>query len=328
MAFYQHHSLVEEYERCARVVMLPAYLPMKLSIARGNHPLNVLALPVQKLLNLIGALQFSTARVVAVFLIRPHLIHLNNCVVTGAEWPLVAWLCKAPTVVHQRGHAPPPWYTHFFDRVICISRDVQAALERDDPWMAKRIVQVHNGIDLQAYQALSLERSPQEVRDEFGLREGELLIAMVGNVHEWKGQEVLLRALPLLPPSLRWRCLFVGGVPTNADNQAYYARLLELQREYRLEDRTSFVGYRSDVSAIVRACDVLVHTSITPEPMGRVVLEGMTLRRPTIATDHGGPTEIIEHGISGFLVEPGNPQALADCMAEVLESPSLRSPHR
>jgi O-antigen/teichoic acid export membrane protein/glycosyltransferase involved in cell wall biosynthesis len=325
VAFYEHHSLVSEYERCARVVMLPAYRPMKLSIADDGHRLNVLVLPLQKLLNLIGAVQFCIARILAVLAIRPHLIHLNNCVLTGSEWPLMAWLCRIPTVVHQRGHAPPPWYTRLFDRVICISRDVQAALERDDPRMANRIVQIHNGIDLAAYQAMSERRTAAEVRAEFGLGEGELLIAMVGNVHEWKGQEVLLRALPLLPPSVRWRCLFVGGVPTNPENQTYYARLLDLRREFGLEDRTSFVGYRSDVSAIVGASDVLVHTSITPEPMGRVILEGMTLGRPTIATNHGGPTEIIEHEISGFLVEPGNPHALADCLSEVLTSPSLRA---
>lgn len=324
VAFYQHNALIEEYERYARVVILPAYLPIKLSIAPG-HPLNALALPVQKLLNLIGSLQFGAARLVAVFAIRPHLIHLNNCVLTGAEWPIAAWLCKAPTVVHQRGHAPPPWYTRFFDRVICISRDVQAALERDDPSMARRIVQIHNGIDLQGFQAQSQLRTAEDVRSEFGLRDDELLIAMVGNVHEWKGQEVLLRALPLLPSSLRWRCLFIGAVPTSEENQAYYARLLELQRQFGLEDRTSFAGYRSDVSAIVGASDVLVHTSIAPEPLGRVILEGMALGKPTIATNHGGPTEIIEDRISGFLVEPGNPEALARCMLEVMGSSSLRA---
>jgi len=325
VAFYERHSLIGEYERCARVVMLPAHVPMKLSIGGGRHPLNALARPIQKMVNLIGAVQFGVARLIAVVAIRPHLIHLNNCVLTGADWPLAGWLCRAPIVVHQRGHAPPPWYTHFFDRQICISRDVQAALERADPWMNSRVVQIHNGIDLDAYQALAQQRSADEVRAEFGLRDGELLIAMVGNVHEWKGQEILLRALPLLPPSLRWRCLFVGGVPTNAENQAYYARLLTLLRESGLEDRASFIGFRSDVSAIVAASDVLVHTSITPEPMGRVILEGMTLGKPTIATNHGGPTEIIEHEISGFLVEPGDPRALADCMSKILCSPSLRA---
>jgi glycosyltransferase involved in cell wall biosynthesis len=323
VAFYQDNALTEEYERYARVVILPAYVPVNLSIAPG-HPLNVFALPVQKLLNLIGSVQIALARLLVVFAIRPHLIHLNNCVLTGAEWPLAAWLCRAPTVVHQRGHAPPPWYTRFFDRVICISRDVQATLERDDPSLANRIVQIHNGIDLQAFQAQSQQRSAGEVRCEFGLRDEELLIAMVGNVHEWKGQEVLLRALPLLPSSMRWRCLFIGAVPTSEQNQAYYARLLALQREFGLEDRTAFVGYRSDVSAIVGASDVLVHTSIAPEPLGRVILEGMTLGKATIATNHGGPTEIIEHGISGFLVEPGNPEALARCMSEVMSSSSLR----
>jgi glycosyltransferase involved in cell wall biosynthesis len=51
----------------------------------------------------------------------------------------------------------------------------------------------------------------------------------------------------------------------------------------------------------------------------------MTLGKATIATNHGGPTEIIEHGISGFLVEPRNPQALAECMSEVMGSSSLRA---
>src|SRR6185503_5141058 len=58
VAFYQQHSLIDEYERCARVVMLPAYVPIRLSIAHGRHPVNALVRPLQKLLNLIGAMRF------------------------------------------------------------------------------------------------------------------------------------------------------------------------------------------------------------------------------------------------------------------------------
>jgi glycosyltransferase involved in cell wall biosynthesis len=86
----------------------------------------------------------------------------------------------------------------------------------------------------------------------------------------------------------------------------------------------TFTGYRSDVGAIVNALDVLVHTSITPEPLGRVILEGMALEKPVVATRHGGPLEIIESGRSGFLIPPDDPDALAASIMQLLESPELR----
>jgi len=62
----------------------------------------------------------------------------------------------------------------------------------------------------------------------------------------------------------------------------------------------------------------LVHTSVFPDPLGRVILEGMIFRKPVIATNHGRPVETIEDGVSGFLVETGNPMALAEKISFLL----------
>ena len=67
----------------------------------------------------------------------------------------------------------------------------------------------------------------------------------------------------------------------------------------------------NDIPDLINGMDILVHSSIDPEPFGRVILEGMALKKPVIATAHGGPLEIIRSGESGVLVPPGDPAALA-----------------
>ena len=68
---------------------------------------------------------------------------------------------------------------------------------------------------------------------------------------------------------------------------------------------------------------ILVHTSVLPEPFGRVILEGMILRKPVIATNQGGPLEIIENGISGILIPPEDPKSLADNISFLFENKNI-----
>ena len=75
----------------------------------------------------------------------------------------------------------------------------------------------------------------------------------------------------------------------------------------------------------MQLCDVVVHTSTAPEPFGRVIVEAMLARRPVIASDAGGAAEIIEHGHSGLLIRPGEPQALAEAVGALLQDPHLAS---
>jgi glycosyltransferase involved in cell wall biosynthesis len=73
-------------------------------------------------------------------------------------------------------------------------------------------------------------------------------------------------------------------------------------------------GFREDVPVLMHACDVIVHTSTAPEPFGRVIVEGMLAGRPVIATNIGGPAEVLNHGETGYLVPPDDAQILADVL--------------
>ena len=329
VAFYQRNELIPEFERYAKVVVLPAPEPIRIrrgANARVSDPIGLAALGVQKLINGVRGATAAVARVFQVVAsIRPDLIHLNNCVLVGRDWLLAARATGAWCVVHQRGFATPTGSVRGFDKVICISRDVHESLAREVPELAARAIQIYNGIDVAAYTREARAKDPAAIRREFNVAPDDVLIGLVGNLQKWKGQDVLLDALPKLRSTARWRALLIGAAPVDVEGQAYHRRLLDQLQTLRLQDRVTFTGYRSDVSSIVNALDVLVHTSVTPEPMGRVILEGMALGKPVIATDHGGPREIIEQGRSGFLVAPGDPQALADLLDRVIVSPDVRA---
>jgi glycosyltransferase involved in cell wall biosynthesis len=84
------------------------------------------------------------------------------------------------------------------------------------------------------------------------------------------------------------------------------------------------LGFRDDVAALMTAMDVIVHTSTSPEPFGRVVVEGMLARRPVVASATGGVVEIIEDGVTGLLVTPDQPEQLAQALGRLQASAALR----
>src|ERR1700687_4378890 len=117
--------------------------------------------------------------------------------------------------------------------------------------------------------------------------------------------------------------VFVGAPLFGED--AYEAELRAFVEDNGLADRVHFLGFQNDVAACMKAVDVVAHTSITPEPFGRVVVEGMLSKRPVVAARAGGVVEIVDDGVSGMLCEPGDARALADTLADLRADAALRA---
>ncbi|TDV39101.1 glycosyltransferase involved in cell wall biosynthesis [Paraburkholderia caballeronis] len=195
------------------------------------------------------------------------------------------------------------------------SASVFAALTNFD---AKRIDVVHNGVDEAPFDALN-GVSQAQLRERIGLPRDVFLVGAFSRLARWKGQHVLLEAL------LKERdvhAVFVGAPLFGED--AYDAELRAFVAAHGLADRVHFLGFRHDIAACMRAVDVVAHTSITPEPFGRVVVEGMLARRPVVASRDGGVTEIVEHGANGLLCKPGDADELAATIAALRADPALR----
>jgi glycosyltransferase involved in cell wall biosynthesis len=328
VAFYEPNALLDAFRQHARVVLLLAPLPWRIARADGATRVDliaVMALLVRKVANLLRAFYAALSRTVQVVRIRPHVIHVNNHVSPGFEWVVAARICGAKLIAHQRGHVPPSWYSTQIDRVVCVSRTVQEALACWQPRLVPSVVHIYDAIDADFVRSQACLTAAAELRRQFGIGPDGVLFGVVGNIKTWKGQDVLIRALPLLPRSIPWKCLVIGSVSATSPSSVAYGRMLEnLVRDLGLTDRVVFTGYRSDVPALVSALDILVHTSVLPEPFGLVILEGMALAKPVVCSAHGGPVEIVEDGVSGFLVPPGDPEALAARLTMLLASREIR----
>jgi glycosyltransferase involved in cell wall biosynthesis len=202
---------------------------------------------------------------------------------------------------------------HFADRVIANSQASADALIAQGGQPGKVRV-VHNGIASEPFDRVT-PADVAAVRSELGLGDADV-VGVFGRLSEWKGQHVALEAVAALPAV---HLLLVGDALFG--EEAYAARLHAQARSLGIADRVHFLGFRADVPRLMRLVRVVLHTSIAPEPFGRVIVEGMLARRPVVATRAGGVEEIVRQGQTGVLVPPSDPAALAAAIRDLLAHP-------
>jgi len=198
--------------------------------------------------------------------------------------------------------------------VVCISEAVKQHILADQPKCGAKLIVVHNGLPLEDYFPVS---DGSAIRREFGVLADAPFVGMVGRINHWKGQVVFVHAAKLVLEKFpNARFLVVGSVFAN--ERHYLDTLKEEIERAGLVNRFLISDFRRDVPEVLASLDVYVHPSLLPEPFGLVVIEAMAAARPVVATAHGGPLEMIEDGVSGYLVPPGDPIALAGKIAECL----------
>ena len=172
---------------------------------------------------------------------------------------------------------------------------------------ASRIHVIPNGIDLERFQPSSAARDV--LRRSIGCAAHERLLLTPAILRQGKGHEVLLEALPIIQRSMpHVRVVFAGSGEREAE-------LRERAEPYR--DSVVFLGHRDDLPDLLAACDLVVLPSYS-EALPVALIEAAAAGRPAIATRVGGTAEVVEHGVSGLLVPPGDPGALAEAVVTLL----------
>jgi glycosyltransferase involved in cell wall biosynthesis len=142
-------------------------------------------------------------------------------------------------------------------------------------------------------------------------------VGMVGRIAPWKGQHVFLDAFAEAFPGGGQRAVIVGAPLFGED--LYGLKIKALAAELGLDGRVQFTGFQGDVYAQLARFNVLVHASIIPEPFGQVIVEGMAAGLPVVAPAEGGPSELIEDGVTGMLYPLGDRSALARILRRLSE---------
>jgi glycosyltransferase involved in cell wall biosynthesis len=192
---------------------------------------------------------------------------------------------------------------------------------------ARRLDVIHYGLEADRFAADAGRR--EAGRAQLGLADDEIAIGVIGFIDTWKGQDVFLRAAERLAARhARARFLVIGGPRGGVAAERCERFLVEL-RAYAsrpaLAGRVSFTGHVDLRAGALDALDVVVHASTDPEPFGMVLLEAMAAGKPVVASNAGGPVEIIRDGVDGVLVPPGDPALLADALERLITDAGCRS---
>lgn len=232
----------------------------------------------------------------------PHLWHVHE-IVARSRWmgTLLSWVAARLST-----------------RVIAVSDAVRRQLVRDYPPLGPKITVIRNGIDPGSHHP---EVDARAFRTELGLGPDDVLVGMLGRIHPMKGQEVFLEAIRRLPRRKNLVFAMVGGV--FAGDEAMLEGLQERVRSAGL-DHVHILDFRPNVAEIHAAFDVFVLPSALPDSFPTVVLEAMATGRPIVATNHGGAAEMVVEGETGFLVDPGDADALASRIMRLIDDPDLR----
>jgi glycosyltransferase involved in cell wall biosynthesis len=250
--------------------------------------------------------------------LQPDVIHTHQIgplFYTG----LAATGMRKPLIVHTEhgkvnyaGRRRTRWLgrvaAHFAEVFYCLSQDMADAVAAAGVVPRRKLRVIRNGIDTAFY---SHQRDTSLIRRELTIPPDAPLIGTVGRLNEIKRQDVLINALAILvrqKPNAH--LLLVGDGPLRAALQEQVHRL-------GLHDRVHFAGYQTDTTAFLHAMDVFALTSRS-EGMPQALLEACVACKPVIATRVGGIPEVIDHGVSGLLVEPGDANALAVGFLELL----------
>ena len=196
------------------------------------------------------------------------------------------------------------------DAVLCVSAAAARALRG-----ARHVRVVHDGVAAPA-------RLPahDEARRALGLPHDVFVAVAVARLSDWKGQDVLLRALAR--PELARLGAFAVVAGDAAPGQERFRRDLErLAEGLALNGRLLMLGHRDDVDTIRAAADAEVVPSRRPDALPNSALEAAAAGLPLIGAAGGGQPEIVRDGVTGRLVAPGDPAALAGALAEVAADP-------
>ena len=197
------------------------------------------------------------------------------------------------------------------DRVVATDRTLIPAVHRFLRVEHERIALVPNAIDLSECDRLADETAGTRIRAAHGIGQEDQLLLSVGRLEENKGFHVLVRALARLVDQ-PWRWALVGDGP-------FRSALERLIASHHLEARVMMTGRvpERDLHAWYEAATLFVHPTLY-EGSSLVTLEAMAHRRPVLATSAGGLPDKVVDGVTGWLVQPGDHEALAEALVRAL----------
>jgi glycosyltransferase involved in cell wall biosynthesis len=151
-------------------------------------------------------------------------------------------------------------------------------------------------------------------------KRGATRVGMLARFTPLKGQHIFLEAVESIASRHPEAQFILAGTALFGEDE-YERKLRARALASAQRDRICFLGFVDNTPEFIRSLDIVVHASILPEGFGQTIVEAMLAEKPVVATAAGGPSDIVENGVTGLLVEPGNPVRLADAIEYLMTHP-------
>ena len=252
---------------------------------------------------------------------KVDLVHVNNGM-SNLEPVIAALMLNRKFIVHFHGIETPGLVQRLLinkvQRFIVISEFLRSALV-ENGFPKEQMIVIPNPVQ----EAHALSKDSNGLKSQYGLNKNDKVFAIVGRIVRWKGHiEFLNAAFQVLKNVSDAKALIVGDFSDGSEG--YQNTIQKMIEESDFRDRIVMTGYVKNISSIYSIMDVCVHTSISPEPFGLVIIEAMINGVPVIASDMGAPSEIITDKVNGYVVSPTMPTKLANTIESLLNNAELR----
>lgn len=234
-----------------------------------------------------------------------------------------AWLAGIPVIAISRGwtgESPKikiyevldKLFLRFADHVIAVSEGqrskiISYGVDR------RKVSVIHNSINLN-----NIARTAyNDIRAELGISPNAMLVISAGRLSPEKNYAGMIEVARVVAAKAGSFHFAVFGEGALREDLEARAKLAGLGQKFH------FPGFRSNLQSILMAADIFMLPSFT-EGLPNVVLEAFAARRPVVATAVGGTPEVVEDGVSGYLVQPHEVEKMADCLIRLADSPTLR----
>jgi glycosyltransferase involved in cell wall biosynthesis len=233
---------------------------------------------------------------------------------------------KLPQVCHYRSLKPYEPYSFDLitsrrlakkiDRHIYISNAVEKHFTRVLKIPPAKGIVVRDIVDVEKFKPGIPGNS---ITKELNLN-GEVVVSCIGRIIPWKGQHIFIEALAHVArkhPDIK--ALVVGPFEKGVGDVSYYNHLVKLTHELALDGKVIFTGNRNDIPEILGVSDIVVHSSVEPEPQGLIIVEALLNRKPVVVADAGGASELVIDEQDGLKVVPGNVIEMAAAICTLIE---------
>jgi glycosyltransferase involved in cell wall biosynthesis len=242
---------------------------------------------------------------------KPDLVYLNNCTYSNSLLMLVCSLMSIRFVQHFRGQFSKTKITRFALKHchagITVAKHI---LDEIPSEFHGKVTYMYDYVDTSFYNSTIHSNSK------------EIHIGVFCTFESWKGHEIIVEAISSIVNEINCKLQvhFIGASDYQLEQVNKISKLIIDKKLEKIFKIVPFTSSKKAISSMMDLCDVIVHYPTLKEPFGRVIIEALHAKKVVIASNEGGPAEVLKDGFSGFLVSPRDKAKLASKLKFVIDN--------